>query len=147
MDGHTVWVDAARCTGCGACVEACPNQDIVLSGGQARVDEAACTGCGDCLDVCPEGAIQPVVQGEIVPAPEHRVARTQHPGPLTHVTGTAVAVAGAGLLMKAAGALVRAIGPRLMRRSVATGRASRREAPPTGGDRPGAGRRHRRRGR
>jgi len=147
MDGALVWVDGARCTGCGLCVESCPVGALALVDGIARVDEEACTGCGACIDVCPEGAIEPVVQGEIVLAPERPVPAVYRPGPLVQAAGAALTVAGVGLLTRAARALVRAVSRWLARQPVvprsAVGRRTSAEPPA------GAGRRarHRRRGR
>ena len=45
-----VKVDAARCTGCGACVAVCPT-DI------RRVGDSECVQCGGCIAVCPTKAI------------------------------------------------------------------------------------------
>jgi MinD superfamily P-loop ATPase len=149
MDGQMVWVDAAHCTSCGVCVEACPVGAIALVDGKARVDEELCTGCGACVAACPEGAIQLVltVQGELVPAPERPAPAIYRPSSLAQTAGAAVVVAGTGLLMKAASALARAVGRWLTQRSAMT-------SPSTGsgtslaGDRGGTGRqrRHRRRG-
>ena len=38
MERQTVWVEVARCTGCGACVDACPVGAMALIDGKARVD-------------------------------------------------------------------------------------------------------------
>ncbi len=58
-------LDEARCTGCGACVTACPVAAIVLlsepaPGGSAGlwIDPATCTFCGECEAACPELAIE-----------------------------------------------------------------------------------------
>lgn len=149
MDGWRlalVWVDGARCTGCGLCVGSCPIGALALLDGMARVDEEACTGCGVCIDVCPEGAIEPVVQGEIVPAPERPVPAVYRPGPLVQGASAALAVTGAGLLAKAGGAL-RAVSRWLARQPAvplpAVGRRSSAETPARAGRRA----RHRRRGR
>ena len=150
MDGWRlalVWVDGARCTGCGLCVESCPVGALALLDGMARVDEEACTGCGACIDVCPEGAIEPVVQGELVLAPERPVPAVYRPGPLVQGVGAALTVAGVGLLTRAAGALVRAVSRWLARQPAAprpvVGRRSSAETPARSGRRA----RHRRRGR
>lgn len=52
-----IYVDEARCTGCGECAEVCPTVAIRLEKGVAVVDQAQCTECEVCLEVCPEGAI------------------------------------------------------------------------------------------
>jgi ferredoxin len=56
-------IDAARCTGCGWCVAACPPHVLSLQaeGGRkaARLHEAAgCTGCALCVPRCQFGAIR-----------------------------------------------------------------------------------------
>ena len=151
LDERMVWIDAERCTGCGACVEACPSGAITLMDGIVRVDGETCTGCEACIEVCPEDAIQPVVQGEIVPAQEGPVPAVRRTNPLAETAGAAVAVAGVGLLARAAQALARAVVHWLAEPSTTMGPSSGAEAPSTlqGTGAPGRGRRarHRRRGR
>ena len=55
---HLSVISEESCTGCGACVEWCPTDAIVLNAeGLAQRDENACLGCGVCSRFCPEGAI------------------------------------------------------------------------------------------
>jgi heterodisulfide reductase subunit A2 len=61
LDPQVAIVNAAACTACGSCLEACPFDAIseVTLGGRrsAHVDAAGCKGCGACAPVCPEDAI------------------------------------------------------------------------------------------
>ena len=51
-------VNADTCTGCGACVDACPVEAISMNNdGKAEVDTSTCTDCGACVDECPVEAI------------------------------------------------------------------------------------------
>ncbi len=70
LDPFVAEVDLSRCTGTGACVEACLAEgaltlvEQVVDGQkvrQAQVNPALCLGCGACVAVCPENAIN--VQG------------------------------------------------------------------------------------
>ncbi len=51
-------IDRTSCTGCGACIDICP--DRILSAdrsGRAEIDGEHCMLCGHCAALCPEGAI------------------------------------------------------------------------------------------
>src|SRR5258706_4439049 len=52
-------IDATHCIGCGACVEVCPEGDVlaVLAGKAAIVNGHKCIGPGPCAEACPVGAI------------------------------------------------------------------------------------------
>lgn len=52
-----IHVNEQECSGCGLCVDSCPNQAIVLNE-LAVVDREKCTGCGSCVDECPNEALQ-----------------------------------------------------------------------------------------
>jgi ferredoxin len=49
-------VDAEKCTGCEACVDACPSDAIEMKDGKAVVNDN-CIDCGVCVDECPVEAI------------------------------------------------------------------------------------------
>jgi len=49
-------VDDAICTGCGICVEVCPQAAIEVNT-IAEVDAERCTGCGICVQHCPNQAL------------------------------------------------------------------------------------------
>ena len=51
------WVEEKNCSGCGACVDECPEHAITLARRVALVEESRCTGCGRCVEVCPANAI------------------------------------------------------------------------------------------
>ena len=54
-----VYVDPAKCTGCGACIPVCP--EAAIEGGDGLIHVIApelCTGCGKCMAVCPAGAVK-----------------------------------------------------------------------------------------
>jgi NAD-dependent dihydropyrimidine dehydrogenase PreA subunit len=49
-------VDKEACTGCGACVDACPVEAIKMENDIASISED-CSECGVCVDECPAEAI------------------------------------------------------------------------------------------
>ena len=54
------FVDPASCIGCGACVRACPEGDVlgVVGGTAVVINGLRCVGHGRCADACPVGAIE-----------------------------------------------------------------------------------------
>lgn len=50
-----VVIDQDACTGCGACISDCVQQNLYLSQGKAQ-PRTACMKCGHCVAICPEGA-------------------------------------------------------------------------------------------
>jgi heterodisulfide reductase subunit A len=65
-EGTVSWVDVARCTGCGACVEVCAYAAVELKENDlapgvtrkvAEVNEALCKGCGACAATCRSAAM------------------------------------------------------------------------------------------
>ena len=64
-------IDGSACTGCDACVEACPMGAMDLGKDDiATLDAEACIGCGVCTHVCPTGAISLIVvrQADFIPS-------------------------------------------------------------------------------
>ena len=55
-------IDVSHCIGCGACVEACPEDVLaVIAGKAAIISGHKCIGHGLCADACPVGAIEIVM--------------------------------------------------------------------------------------
>lgn len=75
-------IDSNRCTGCGACVEACPQGALAIRNGIASLDAPLCRGCGVCAESCPVGAI---FQSAPLPAP--RPVGSRLPVPIEDQTG------------------------------------------------------------
>ncbi len=57
-----------RCSGCGLCAQACPQQAIVIAEKRARILPERCTNCGTCQTVCQRGAIR-ALPASLAPAP------------------------------------------------------------------------------
>jgi NAD-dependent dihydropyrimidine dehydrogenase PreA subunit len=52
-------INQNKCTGCGACVDICPNSVFVMGDdGKSKVkNESACVACRACVGACPTEAI------------------------------------------------------------------------------------------
>ena len=59
MGDYKVIIDFKRCTGCGECYEACPQEvyDKPVDGKTVVAREDDCVGCQACVSACPEEAI------------------------------------------------------------------------------------------
>ncbi len=54
----TLKLDSAKCSGCGICLEVCPQEVFALENRLAKIiDIDACMECGACALNCPEGAL------------------------------------------------------------------------------------------
>lgn len=62
-------VDSSKCTGCGTCVQSCPEGAVSLIQGKATIDRRRCTGCGQCLEICPSAAIYEVKVPQVISRP------------------------------------------------------------------------------
>jgi len=119
-----MYVDVARCTGCGACVDACPAGAIQVvedeRGGHAQVDAETCRVCEACIAACPEEAIMVQLEGELV-SPEEtmpvqapsRAIQPAWPVPKAVIwAGAVLALAGREILPRVADLLVDAVARR-----------------------------------
>jgi Fe-S-cluster-containing hydrogenase component 2 len=75
-----IFIDEDKCSGCGVCVEACPEGAIVLRDSAAAIERHLCTGCADCLAACPQAAIYEV---EDAPVPVAAALMPAEPGQQT----------------------------------------------------------------
>ncbi|MFX0096689.1 MAG: phosphoadenosine phosphosulfate reductase family protein [Candidatus Hodarchaeota archaeon] len=46
-------IQSVMCSGCGICVQQCPNKSIEIAEGFPRIDEEKCNRCKSCLERCP----------------------------------------------------------------------------------------------
>lgn len=57
-DVTTLKINRQTCTGCGICIDICPNEVLVLQNKKAEIiDKDACMECGACALNCPFDAI------------------------------------------------------------------------------------------
>ncbi len=63
-------IDVSHCIGCGACVDVCPEGDVlaVIAGKAAIVNGHKCIGHGLCAEACPVGAIEIVMANPSISA-------------------------------------------------------------------------------
>ncbi|MGF7184564.1 ferredoxin [Desulfitispora alkaliphila] len=54
---YLIQIDADKCNGCGACVDACPAEYLAMGDDVAEVADGECLGCDSCTALCPEEAI------------------------------------------------------------------------------------------
>lgn len=99
-----IYIDSERCTGCGDCVEVCPDGAIWLAEDitrrYAEIDQSLCRACQACIEVCPEGAIrvetEAEVEGELVSTEPNAVQAKARPQELQPVQPALKALAWLG---------------------------------------------------
>jgi Fe-S-cluster-containing hydrogenase component 2 len=160
-----ITIDAELCTGCGACVEVCPEGAIYLVDDRATADASLCSECERCITACPAGAIHLITQPQVTPAapmramtasPERETVRVNvqaAPEPLRAkvlpVMGAALAWAGRELVPRLAEYLLYRLDDKAaaQRANSAAGQAANGSRPRArGGGGGGQRRRHRHRG-
>lgn len=61
LTSASVFIDPARCTGCGTCTRVCPSDILCVEDSTAHAapdtNAARCLQCGHCMAACPENAI------------------------------------------------------------------------------------------
>ncbi|MBC7234538.1 MAG: 4Fe-4S binding protein [Chloroflexi bacterium] len=105
-----IYIDERRCTGCGACIEACPAGALQIKNGLAHIDQERCRECEACVGACPQKAIlavsEPVVAERPIPiasparVPDARLASKALPW-----LGTALLFVGREILPRAVASL------------------------------------------
>jgi thioredoxin reductase (NADPH) len=70
-------IDVSHCIGCGACVDVCPEGNVlaVIAGKAAIINGHKCIGHGVCAEVCPVGAIEIVMADPSISADMPRLSR------------------------------------------------------------------------
>ena len=164
VERYGIAVDTARCTGCGACIEACPTGALYLVEGKAAVDNALCRGCEACLGVCPVEALALMAQPETTTPPVRPAVQplTRQPEPevlrirtesaslpwrqrVLPVVGAALAWAGREIVPRVVDVVLETFERRADERQMTTRGGSSR-APSQGRGGKGRQHRHRRRG-
>jgi len=95
MTNRTVTVDGAKCTGCGNCLQACPQDAIRMNGNIAVIDQARCAACLACVAVC---EAQAIVVTETVALAQRPEATVQTANPRTRTIGATLATLGGAAL-------------------------------------------------
>jgi NAD-dependent dihydropyrimidine dehydrogenase PreA subunit len=139
-----IFIDEDKCTGCGDCLEACPEEGaIVLQEDNAVINRDLCTSCAACLPACSEGAIYEVEAAPMVAEPAQPAQVAGQPA-LSRARPAIVSTLAAAAPL-AVDAMVGVAKRWLSERSPGRRAGGRAEPGPGRQGRPGAGGRRRRR--
>ena len=86
-----------RCTFCGACVAACPQEVHAVCNGRHELTRAHCRVCGKCVERCPAGAVQ--IKGYRI-APPAVVEKAVRLKPFFDASGGGVTLTGGEVTMQ-----------------------------------------------
>jgi NAD-dependent dihydropyrimidine dehydrogenase PreA subunit len=158
---NLIVIQEERCTGCGACVEVCPEGAIYLVEDKANVDRALCRECEACIAACPMEAITVAVPARSyavesvrvpVPRAEPKVIQVQSPsapvplrGKVLPLVGAALAWAGREIVPYLAEHLLQSLDRRSAAKTRPAEALPRSQGRSIGGRGRGGGRRRRRR--
>jgi NAD-dependent dihydropyrimidine dehydrogenase PreA subunit len=77
-----IFVDEDNCTGCGDCLQVCPQEGaIVFQQAKAVINHDLCTSCAACLTACPQAAIYEVEAAPMVAEQAQPAQVTRQPAP------------------------------------------------------------------
>ena len=86
-----VWVNDAKCIGCGTCVDSCPIVAINFTREKINIKQEVCTGCQSCAQVCPSQAIEIIGQDYTIDALMHIILQDKF---LFEISGGGLTVTG-----------------------------------------------------
>ena len=86
-----------RCTRCGQCAAACPNNVHQVSPTEHRLDRSRCAACGRCVPGCLAGALD--IKGKLT-SPEQLLARAMRMKPFFDQSGGGVTLTGGEVTMQ-----------------------------------------------
>jgi NAD-dependent dihydropyrimidine dehydrogenase PreA subunit len=126
-----IFIDEDKCTGCGDCLEVCPQEGaIALQEAKAVISQDRCTSCAACLTACSAGAIYEMETAVMV-AKQAQAAQISKQTTLSGARPAIVSTLAAAAPF-AVDALAKLAGKWLDERSLAR-RASDRPGPGAGG--------------
>ena len=123
-----IQINEARCSGCGGCVETCPEGALSLSNSVAKIDHTLCSQCQACIDVCPADAITAMPDASMVIQQPTAISNISEARPIVTRPqpwlASALVFAGQTILPRLADVLIGALEHRLTQPTTAVRMAS-----------------------